>query len=102
MTSAVLIIPAAMRDAANAVGAAMNWGPDNYTIPLSSDGVSVTHYGCRTYVSQEFITMLETPPDIPGVTEVIAALIVDLSETFAPWDHADAAFAAAGLVRVTS
>jgi hypothetical protein len=99
MTSAVLIIPAAMRDAANAVGMAMNWGPDNYTIPLSIDGVGVTHYGCRTDVSQEFIAMLETPPPIPGVEDVIAALIVDLSETLAPWDHADAAFAAAGLVR---
>ena len=99
MTSAVLIIPAAMRDAANAVGAAMGWGPDNYTIQLSSDGVGVTHYGCRTDVSAEFIAMLATPPDIPGVAKVLAALIVDLSETAAPWDHADAAFAAAGLAR---
>jgi predicted HAD superfamily phosphohydrolase YqeG len=46
--------------------------------------------------------MLSSPPNIPGITEVLAALIVDLSETLAPWDHADAAFAAAGLVRVTS
>ena len=101
MTSSVLIIPAALRDAANAVGMAMNGGPDNYTIPLSIDGVTVTHYGCRTGVSQEFITMLSSPPNIPGIAEVLAALIVDLSDTLAPWDHADAAFAAAGLVRAT-
>lgn len=102
MKSAVLIIPAAMRDAANAVGMAMGWGPDNYTIPLASDGSTVTYYGCRTYVSEEFIAMLETPPPIPGAEDVIAALIVDLNDTLAPWDHADAAFAAAGLVRATS
>lgn len=102
MTSAVLIIPAALRDAANAVGAAMGWGPDNYTMPLSSDNETITHYACRTDVGADFIAMLSSPPDIPGVATVLAALIVDLSEDLWGADHANAAFAAAGLVQYDS
>lgn len=58
MTSAVLIIPAALRDAANAVGDVMGWGPENYTIALSGGGETVTHYACRTDVAVSFLVIL--------------------------------------------
>ena len=77
MISAVLIIPAQARDAANALGEAMGWGPNNYSVPLT-DGNSVTHYGCRANVGQGFIDQLSNPP--PEAGEVIAALISDLRE----------------------
>ncbi len=100
MPSAILIIPAALKPAADAVGAAMNWGPENYTLRLSADGgVSLTHYGCRTDVTQGFLDLLADPPAIPGVATVLSALIVDLSETLWGADHLDAALAANGLVR---
>ena len=101
MTSAVLIIPAALRAAANAVAASQGWGPDNYTVPLSASGMPpATHYLCRTDVSPEFLELVANPPPIPGVGVVIAALDMDLSETLWGWEHAQAVLAARGLNRV--
>ena len=95
MPSAILIIPAALKPAADAVGAAMNWGPENYTLHLSADGgASLTHYGCRTDVTQGFLQLMADPPAIPGVATVLSALIVDLSETLWGADHLAAALIA--------
>lgn len=77
MTSAVLIVPTADRDAANALGESMGWGPNNYSVPLT-DGTSVTHYGCRADVTQTFIDMLANPP--PEAAPVVAVLISDFRE----------------------
>ena len=97
--SAVLIIPAALRAAANSVGAAMGWGPENYTLPLSDDGgVTLTHYACRTNVTPQFLQQVANPPPIPGVATVLSALIVDMSETLWGGDHLDAALALHGMV----
>ena len=99
MTSAVLIIPAALKPAADAVGAAMDWGPEIHTIALSVDGgASLTHFGCRTDVTPAFMALLADPPDIPGVATVLSALIVDLSETLWGGDPLDAALTANGMV----
>lgn len=128
MTSALLIIPAPLRVAANAVGGAMGWGPENYTVPLSSDGETVSHYACRTDVQPSFLAILlaagydltraglkpdqiaavqttldamAEPPVIPdGAAMVLGALDIDLSETLWGADHARAAMDARGLVRV--
>lgn len=125
MTSALLIIPVPLRAAANAVGDAMGWGPENYTVPLSSDGETVTHYACRTDVQPSFLAILLSagydltragltpeqieavqaaldampePPVIPaGVGAVLNALDIDLSETLWGADHARAAMATRGL-----
>lgn len=78
--SAVLIIPAAMKSAADAVGEAMGWGPVSYTIPLG-DGETVTHYAARADVSAPFIGWvrgLDPLPD-PAAQPVIDALIADFS-----------------------
>lgn len=120
MTSAVLIIPTALRAAANAVGDAMGWGPENYTLALGN-GSGVTHYACRTDVEPTFLgTMIAAgydmaragltpdqiaaiPPMIEGtvipdgVATVLAALDIDLSETLWGADHMTAALAARGM-----
>lgn len=124
-TSALLIIPAPLRAAANAVGDAMGWGPENYTVPLSSDGSTVTHYACRTDVQPTFLVILLaagydltraglTPDQIAGVqaaldampeppvippqaAAVLGALDIDLSDTLWGADHAHAAMDARGL-----
>ncbi|MCC5983436.1 MAG: hypothetical protein JJU42_03620 [Rhodobacteraceae bacterium] len=78
--SAVLIVPAATKSAADAVGAAMGWGPVSYTIPLG-DSDAVTHYAARADVSEQFVRWvkgLDPLPD-PAFQPVINALIVDFS-----------------------
>lgn len=125
MTSALLIIPAPLREAANAVGAAMGWGPNNYDgIALSSDGVNITHHACRTDVEKSFLgTLLAagydlaraglTPeqiaaiPPMPegtiipeGVGAVLNALDVDLSEVLWGADHMQAVMEARGFTRI--
>lgn len=129
MTSAVLIIPAALRAAANALGAAMGWGSDNYTVPLSASGEApATLWLCRTDVTMVFLATvlaagydlasagletdqiagvqaaldaMEAPPAIPpGAAAVIAALDMDLSEALWGEEHTKAALASRGLSRV--
>ena len=81
MFSAVLIIPASLLPQANAVGEAMNWGPESYTIPLSEDGEAVTHWGLRADVDDQFvrwITGVDPLPD-PSAQPVVDALIADFS-----------------------
>ena len=81
--SAVLIIPAALKPAADAVGAAMGWGPVSYTIPLSDDGEAVTHWGARADVSLPFLRWVRGLEPLPEGMEhaqpVIDALIADFS-----------------------
>ncbi len=89
--SAVLIIPAAMKSAADAVGEAMGWGPVSYTIPLGVDE-SVTHYAARADVSAQFIGWVrghEPLPD-PAAQPVIDALIADFAPDPDNPDDADA------------
>ncbi len=100
MTSLVLIIPTDWRDAANAVGMALGWGPDNYTIALSDNGLDVTHWGCRTNVGGEFQAMLQAPPPIPGIGDVLAVMIVELSDDLTDSVHLAAAIASHGMVRI--
>lgn len=118
--SAVLIIPADLKADADAVGAAMGWGPESYTIPLPEDAEVPTHYALRADVTEQFIRWIKGLDPLPeGVAEtaapVIAALIHDFSpdptivppeddETYTPppilWGrkHLDAVVAREGLV----
>jgi hypothetical protein len=82
--SAVLIIPAALKPAADAIGAAMGWGPCSYTVPLTADGETVTHYAARADVGDGFLHMVAGLDPLPeGIGEhaapVLAALVADFS-----------------------
>lgn len=79
MHSAVLIIPAALHAQANAVGEAMGWGPTSYTVPLSTDGETVTHWGCRADVGEQFVRWIKGVDPLPDETAqpVVDALIAD-------------------------
>lgn len=99
MPSAVLIIPDAQRDAANAFGESMGWGPNNYSVALSADGAApATHWGCRADVSQTFIDMMADPP--AEAAPVLAVLISDIADGVQPYDHWTAVLADSGLVAV--
>ena len=103
--SAVLIIPAALKPQADALGQAMSWGEVSYTIALTDDpdGQEVTHYASRPDVSSVFLYVIKlargedvtVPDDLANavaatqaamadapseiVDPVIAALITDFS-----------------------
>lgn len=111
--SAVLIIPAELKPAADILGATMGWGAVSYTIPVG-DGETVTHFAARADVSPQFvawITGTEALPN-PAAQTVIDALISDFSpdpayEGSDPppmlWGraHLDAVLAARGLESMT-
>ena len=80
MHSAVLITPTALKAQADAVGAAMGWGPVSYTIPLG-DGETVTHFAARADVGESFIGWCRgtIPLPDPAAQPVIDALIADFS-----------------------
>lgn len=60
LLSCVLILPAGLRDAGNALGDAMGWGPDNYSVALSPSGdAPATHYGLHAWVAQAFLDTLD-------------------------------------------
>ena len=88
-TSAVLILPAAYRDAGNTLSAEMGWqpvdaDPGTYSIPLLT-GDTLTHWGCRADVTQGFIDMVENPT--PETQPLVDVLIYDWRVTGDPHTH---------------
>lgn len=97
MHSAVFIIPAAYRDAGNALGEAMGWGPGNYSVALSPTGQEpATHYGCRADVGPSFIALMGNPP--PEAAPVLAVLHADLRDTDDAYGHWSGVLAGLGLM----
>ena len=87
--SAVLILPAAYREAGNALSAEMGWQPvdavpGTYSVPLMTSDV-LTHWGCRGDVTQSFIDMVENPT--PETQPLIDVLIYDFRTTGDPYQH---------------
>ena len=96
MTSAVIIVPATALAAGNALGEAMGWGPENFTVALSATGSSpATHYLCRAEVGPSFADLLADPP--PVAAAVLPLVMIDMRETDDPYAHAMDVLAAQGL-----
>ena len=98
-TSAVLILPAAYRDAGNTLSAEMGWQPvgavpGTYSIPLLT-GDTLTHWGCRADVTQNFIGMVENPPE--DAAALMDVLVHDWRVTGDPHTHFLDVIAANGL-----
>lgn len=97
MTSAVIITPAAAKPQATAFAIQMGWQDetgDTFSVPLVTDG-TVTHYGCRADVGPTFLALMADPPD--EAKPLLAALIIDLSDTLWGRAHWDAVLTAQGL-----
>jgi hypothetical protein len=77
MHSLVLIIPAALKEKADALGDFLGHGPNNYSIPLYNSEKELTHYGLHAWAQQEFLDLLESPEgiDFPDLEEILANLI---------------------------
>ena len=86
MTSAVLILPDAYRDAGNAFGVEQGWGDNNFSVALSADGSEpATHWGCRADVGPSFVDGVENPS--PETSDLVAALIYNFAENVDPYTH---------------
>jgi hypothetical protein len=100
LTSAVFILPAAWRDAGNALGENMGWGQNSYSVPLSPTGAEPpTHWGCRADLSSGFFDLLADPP--AEAAPIIAELTLDTRETADPYSHWTDVLGAMGLQVVT-
>jgi hypothetical protein len=107
--SIVMIAPATTKDGANAVAEALGHGPNNFSATLSSDGQTVTHYGCRTQAQQSFVDLLagmgqgEMPPiegaDPQVIGAILGSLIIDISENEDGFNHFNRVIEANGLTR---
>jgi hypothetical protein len=107
--SIVMIAPAATKDGANAIAEALGHGPNNFSATLSSDGKSITHYGCRTQAQQSFVDLLagmgqgQLPPiegaDPQIIGAILASLIIDISENEDGFSHFNRVIEANGLTR---
>lgn len=82
--SAVLIIPADLKPQADAIGQAMGWGGESYTIPLP-DAEAPTHYGLRADVAESFVRWIKGIDPLPeGVADAAAPVMAALIHDFSP------------------
>lgn len=76
MTTRVFIIPAAYRDAGNAMAMAMGWGEPVFVQPLSADGQEpITHWGFPAVVDSDFTELWSNPPE--PAAELVDATYTD-------------------------
>lgn len=98
--SLVLIIPAALRDKANALGVALGQGPGNFSVALSGDGETITHYGLlHQAASADFIGTIKAGqqgvlPDVQWsvfdlTVEDVAAVVSNLVVSVSPDSDAE-------------
>lgn len=108
LISAVLIIPASLKDAADALAVSMGWafGPGTYSVPLTDDGNNLTHYGAKPDVSQSFIDMVnavQAGHTVEGVPPeavfVVKALIMDADPKADRKTHLEQVLAREGMVQ---
>ncbi len=81
--SAVFIVPAAYRDAANAFCAAQGWQmegaePGTFCVALTDGSTAPTHYACRPDLDPADEAMLASPP--PGAEPLLSVMIWDIAQ----------------------
>ena len=101
MKSTVLIIPTNLQADGNAVAEAMGWGVNNYSVPLTTNGVDISHYGLHTHTSAQFEGWITGTQPLPAGMEyaqpVIDALIYSFRDDIKNREHFDAVLAANNL-----
>ena len=116
MMHGVLISPSAFREAANALGNALGYGPDTYSVPLYPAAIAATeptHYGACAPVTDDFILLVQGAeqgiiPDAlvelgysgAGVQSLINELTIDFSNIAEePVSHFERVLSLSGLSR---
>jgi hypothetical protein len=114
--SCVLILPAALQSAGNALSIVLGHGPDTYSVPLCT-GETVTHYGAHAWVQPEFIATIQAasqgalpaslttldeegdPPISPAdLAAILSGLILSVREGGDPHEHWQETLVANGLI----
>lgn len=112
----ILIAPSAFREAGNALGYALGYGPDTYSVPLYQAAVETfepTHYGACSPVTADFVALVHSaesgviPTELEAagytgsqVQSLISQLILDFtSVSEVPSNHFDRVIGLAGLSR---
>ena len=99
MTSVVLIVPIVHRDAVNHLGEELGWGRDIVSSPVSANGVTVTHYGCRSHATDSIRSLFVygqtgeypvSPLPAEELKKIFETMIVDFSDTLIEQAHFDA------------
>jgi hypothetical protein len=112
--SAVLVTPADQLEAANKVGLALGYSSNEFTVPASSDGTTITHYYCHTWANEVFNGMVKglgegTPPaadyEAAGLTmeqyfTALSRLIVSCKDGADPAQHVDEVLTAHNLQKI--
>jgi len=95
--SMAFICTAADRTKANKMAEALGHGPDNVSVPLSTDGTTRTHYCGHAIVSEKFKNLVELaqggilPNDVlwedfgltaQEVTDLLGRVIITFEDTF--------------------
>ena len=97
MTTMVFLIPAALRDAGNAMAEAMGWGGPVFVQPLSPSGDQPpTHWGFPAQVGASFLSLWANPP--PEAAALVAQIETDTREGGDTATHWREVIAARGLV----
>lgn len=99
MTTRVFIIPAAYKDAGNAMAQQMGWGAPVFVKPLSADGQEpITHWGFPAIVGSEFMALWDNPPE--EAAQLVAAVWTDDRDGDDTAGHWHATLEAMGLTAV--
>jgi hypothetical protein len=113
--SAVLVTPSDQLAEANKVGLALGYSDNEFTVPASSDGTTITHYYCHTWANEVFDGMVKglgegIPPaadyEAAGLTAgqymtALSRLIVSCRDGADPAGHVADVFTAHNLVSLS-
>ena len=115
VNSAVMIVPAALRDTANTMAAGMQWGPANFSREVRTTGASeTTHYALHAAATPTLTQGVQgaglgqVPQGLEQATGLTAAQIlacfgamvvsIEPAGQRTPYDHFAAVLAANGMV----
>lgn len=88
--STVLIVPEAMRDAANQLAEVMGWGSDSYEV-LLQDAEGNRFYGLHAWTSEKFKRWLTGEQPLPSQARaakpILEALIYSFKRNIQPGRH---------------
>lgn len=71
--SCVLIIPAAMRAAANAVIEGYDFGPNNLSVALTKTADASAWYGCHIWCDQAFVDFINSRQAVDFLGKMVVA-----------------------------
>ena len=105
--SLVAITPIGFKSTAEALGIAMGHSGNEFTIPVSSDGLTVTHYGLHAWATPEAAVVWlgnAYSPDTGYTPEQIdairAQLIISVEAGANPGTHFDSVLSLNSLTRI--